>query len=157
MYNEDSILSLDVLKDVRKNPTHEELNATNEEGTLRNPKGERLATVEFIAFLQDKLNTQTQKGGNTAEFYSKEGTAAKSAMLVDIHPDVARAEDMFNRDHHKVQYEVFRSNWLIRTDKRKAELKARNWQLLKDKNPYGMRLVDSKSRESDGYPYLTER
>jgi hypothetical protein len=143
-YNEDTILSLDVLKDVKKNPTHDALNAMNEDGTLKNSKRERFATVEFITFLQDKLNTQTQKGGNTAEFYQREGTAAKSAMLVDIHPDVSRAADMFKRDHHKVQFEVFRNNWLIRTEERKAELKKRNWKPLKDKNPYGMRLVERK-------------
>lgn len=139
-YNEDTILSLDVLKDVKKNLTHEDLNAVNKDGSLKNPKSKRLATVEFVAFLQDKLNTQTQKGGNTAEFYQKEGTAAKSAMLVDIHPDVADAREMYGRDHHKVRYDVFRSNWLIRTDAYKAELKARHWKSLKDKNPYGMRL-----------------
>lgn len=140
-YNEDTILSLDVLKDVRKNPTHEDLNAVDEDGTLKNSKRERYATVEFIAFLQDKLNTQTQKGGNTAEFYQKEGTAAKSAMLVDIHPDVAEAKEMYDRDHHKVRYEVFRNNWLVRTDKRKAELKARNWKPVKEMDPYGLRLT----------------
>jgi hypothetical protein len=147
-YNEDTILSLDVLKDVEKNPTHEELNAVNEDGTLKNSKRERYSTVEFITFLQDKLNTQTQKGGNTAEFYQKEGTAAKSAMLVDVHPDVAEAKEMYDRDHHKVRYEVFRGNWLIRTDKRKAELKKRNWKPLKDKNPYGMRLVERISKDA---------
>lgn len=143
-YNEDTILSLDVLKDLKQNPTHKDLNAVNEDGTLKNSKRERYATVEFITFLQDKLNTQTQKGGNTAEFYQKEGTAAKSAMLVDIHPDVSRKADMFKRDHHKVQFEVFRNNWLIRTEERKAELKNRNWKPLKDNNPYGMRLVERK-------------
>jgi FkbM family methyltransferase len=142
-YNEDTILSLDVLKDVKNNPTHEDLNAVNEDGTLKNSKRERYATVEFITFLQDKLNTQTQKGGNTAEFYHKEGTAAKSAMLVDIHPDVAEAKEAYDRDHHKVKYEVFRGNWLIRTEERKAELKKRSWKPLKDKNPYGMKLVES--------------
>lgn len=148
-YNEDSILSLDVLKDVDNNPTHEDLNALNPDGSFKNPRNERLATVEFVSFLQDKLNTQTQKGGNTAEFYQKEGTAAKSAMLVDIHPDVAITADMFKRDHHKIRFEVFRNNWLIRTEERKAELKARNWKPLKDKNPYGMRLVE-RTTESEG-------
>lgn len=70
-------------------------------------------------------------------------------MLVDIHPDVATAKDMFNRDHHKVQYDVFRSNWLIRTDQRKAELKGRNWKPLKDKNPYGLRLVERNAQIED--------
>lgn len=81
------------------------------------------------------------KGGNTAEFYDKEGTAAKSAMLVDAHPDVSEAVIRFNREHHDVAYEVFRTNWLIRTEKRKKELKRRGWKPSNNKNPYGMRLV----------------
>ena len=141
-YNEDTILSLDVLKDVKKHKTHQELNAVKADGKLKTPKGKRLATVEFVAFLQDKLKTQTQKGGNTQEFYKGEGTAAKSAMLVDVHPDVSKEAVKFKRDHHKVAYEVFRSNWLIRTDKRKAELRARKWKPLKENNPYRMKIIE---------------
>lgn len=77
------------------NSTHEDLNAVSEDGSLKYSKREHYATVEFVAFLQDKLNTQTQKVGNTAEFFQKEATVAKSAMLIGIHPDVAKAADMF--------------------------------------------------------------
>ena len=48
----------------------------------------------------------------------------------------------FNREHHDVDYKVFRTNWLIRTDKLKKELKKRGWRPANNKNPYGMRLVD---------------
>jgi hypothetical protein len=38
--------------------------------------------VQFYAFLQYKLTTQTLKGGNTEAFYAEEGTLPKSKMLV---------------------------------------------------------------------------
>ena len=51
-------------------------------------------------FLAEKAGTQTVKGGNTDEFYAKEGTKNKSKMLVDMHPDVARETFRFGRDLH---------------------------------------------------------
>lgn len=93
-YNEDTILSLDLLK-------------------------AGWCTVQFNAFLQDKLETQKLTGGNTDEFYWAEGekkagqryadggTLAKSQMLVDVHPDVATICHKFRRDHHHVNYEGF--------------------------------------------------
>ena len=146
-YNEDTILSLDILKNVSNNKTHKELNARNADGSFKTSRRERYATVEFVAFLQDKLRNQTQKGGNTAEFYKSEGTAAKSAMLVDIHPDVSEFADMFQREHHKVEYKVFRNNWLVRTEKYKAELRKRNWKPKNEKNPYGMKLIKESEQE----------
>ncbi len=94
-YNEDTILSLDLLK-------------------------ADWCTVQFNAFLQDKMETQRLPGGNTDEFYWAEGerrdgqryadggTANKSQMLVDVHPDVASLSHKFRRDHHEVNYSVFR-------------------------------------------------
>ena len=57
-YNEDTDLSLRILKDGH-------------------------CTVQFNAFLQEKQTTQLIKGGNTEEFYAKEGTLPKSQMLAD--------------------------------------------------------------------------
>lgn len=71
-------------------------------------------TVQFNAFLQEKINTQQVKGGNTAEFYSKEGTYPKSDMLVKMHPDVARLMYRFGRVHHYVDYRPFKDNKLVR-------------------------------------------
>lgn len=71
-------------------------------------------TVQFNAFLQDKLTTQKLKGGNTAEFYAKEGTLPKSQMLVSMHPDVARLAWRFGRAHHYVNYKPFKHLQLIR-------------------------------------------
>ena len=76
-YNEDTDLSLRMLKD-------------------------GWCTVLFQCFLQNKAATQTVKGGNTAEFYEKEGTLPKSQMLVDLHPDVSRLAFRYGRHHHHV-------------------------------------------------------
>jgi TET-Associated Glycosyltransferase len=93
-YNEDTILSLDLLK-------------------------AGWCTVQFNAFLQDKLTTQRLDGGNTEAFYVSEGTLPKSQMLVRAHPDVARLVWRFHRWHHHVDYRPFR-----------------NMRLLKDPNYY---------------------
>lgn len=90
-YNEDTILSLDMLK-------------------------AGWCTVQFYAFLQNKLNTQVVKGGNSDEFYLKEGTLAKSRMQVAVHPDVSELVWKFNRWHHHVDYSKFRTMKLIRRD-----------------------------------------
>lgn len=105
-------------------------------------------TVQFNAFLQEKAATQTVKGGNTAEFYHKEGTQDKnkwrdgklnpegtinkSQMLVDMHPDVARVVWRYGRWHHYVDYSPFKKN--------KLKLKE-NIELPTGVNNYGMKLV----------------
>lgn len=81
-YNEDTDLSLRVLKD-------------------------GWCTVQFNLFLGEKLTTQRKKGGNTEEFYDKEDTIPKSQMLVDMHPDVAKMVYKFHRWHHQVDYSGF--------------------------------------------------
>lgn len=78
-YNEDTILSLDFLK-------------------------AGWCTVQFNAFLQDKVRTQTLSGGNTAEFYAAEGTAPKSEMLRRVHPDCTRLVMKYGRPHHRIEY-----------------------------------------------------
>jgi hypothetical protein len=72
------------------------------------------ATVQFNAFLQYKLTTQTLGGGNTEAFYAEEGTLPKSQMLVKMHPDVARLVWKFRRWHHFVDYTPFKDLGLIR-------------------------------------------
>jgi len=86
-YNEDTDLSLRVLKD-------------------------GWCTVQFNAFIQEKATTQTMKGGNTEAFYEHEGTLNKSKMLQKLHPDVAEVVWKFNRWHHKVDYKPFKKNEL---------------------------------------------
>lgn len=100
-YNEDTILSIDLLK-------------------------AGWCTVQFNAFLQEKMGTQVLKGGNTDDFYLREGskaageryaatgTVAKSEMLARVHPDVARVAIRFKRVHHIVDYGKFRGLQLRR-------------------------------------------
>lgn len=127
-YNEDTDLSLRVLKD-----------------------GD--CTIQFNAFLQDKASTQTVKGGNTAEFYhaegnvedkekwrdgylNAEGTINKSQMLVNLHPDVCKIVFRYGRWHHFCDYLPFKKNPL----KLKPEYQLENLQKLQP-NEYGMKLI----------------
>jgi hypothetical protein len=125
-YNEDTDICLQVLKD-----------------------GD--CTIQFNAFLQGKAATQTVKGGNTEEFYHKEGleegkwienvnsegTRNKSQMLVDLHPDVARMVWRYKRWHHYVDYSSFKKNEL--------RLKP-GFKMPEGNNNYGMKFVtDFKS------------
>lgn len=87
-YNEDTILSLDMLK-------------------------AGWCTVLFNAFLQNKIVTQAIKGGNTDTVYV-DGTLPKSQMLVREHPDVSRLVWKFGRWHHHVDYRPFKANRLKR-------------------------------------------
>lgn len=89
-YNEDTILSLDMLKD-------------------------GWCTVQFNAFQQEKMKTQSVKGGNDKVFYSLEGTEPKSQMLADTYPQYARLMTKYGRPHHYVDYRShFKGNKLIR-------------------------------------------
>lgn len=104
-------------------------------------------TIQFNAFLQGKAATQTVKGGNTDEFYHKEGdldkekwrdgqlnpegTWNKSKMLVDLHPDVATMVFKYGRWHHYVDYSPFKKNKLIYK---------KDFQIPLGVNNYGMRL-----------------
>ena len=105
-YNEDTDLSLRMLKD-------------------------GWCTVQFNVYLQEKIKTQMIKGGNTAEFYSKEGTLPKSLMLERMHPDVAKVKYKFKRWHHYVDYRPFKQN----------KLKLRPGFEIPEKYDYGMKIV----------------
>ena len=88
-YNEDTILSLDMLKS-------------------------GYCTIQFNAFLQGKVKTQVLRGGNSDAFYDKEGTFLKSKMQIDIHPDVSKMVHKFGRVHHHVDYTRFKKTKLIK-------------------------------------------
>jgi hypothetical protein len=111
-YNEDTDLSLRMLKD-------------------------GWCTVQFNAFLQQKITTQYIQGGNTEAFYSKEGTIPKSSMLVKMHPDVARMVWKFRRWHHHVNYAPFKNNQLIRKE---------NIEIPKGVNEYGLQLIEKTKK-----------
>jgi hypothetical protein len=91
-YNEDTDLSLRVLKD-------------------------GLCTVLFNAFLCDKSTTMVMKGGNTDELYAAEDGRLKMAeSLVEQHPDVASVSWKFKRWQHHVNYKPFQENRLERRE-----------------------------------------
>lgn len=114
-YNEDTDLSLRVLKD-----------------------GD--CTIEFFFFLQGKIGTQLMKGGNTDEFYAVEdtedtilkGTSNKSEMLFRMHPDVTKNVWRYNRWHHFVDYLPFKDNRLIYKD---------GIEIPSGTNEYGLKLI----------------
>ncbi|NDB66283.1 MAG: hypothetical protein EB168_11560 [Euryarchaeota archaeon] len=131
-YNEDTIMTLDVIKS-------------------------GLCTIQFNAFLQGKVATQTMSGGNTEEFYHKElgydpetgeaiqaeevlevkdrynieGTKAKSQMLVDLFPDDAELVFRYGRWHHHVHYEKYAGNRLQFRD---------DFVMPTEPNNYGLKL-----------------
>ncbi len=107
-YNEDTDLSLRMLKD-------------------------GWCTILFQAFLQGKTPTQQARGGgNTDDFYRVEGTLPKSAMQVQLHPDVSRMMWRFGRVHHFVDYRPFRKN--------KLKLR-RGVKIKQGEDNYGMKLT----------------
>ena len=90
-YNEDTILSLDILK-------------------------AGWQTVLFDTFLQWKPVTQSLPGGNTEAFYAVKGTLPKSQMLARLHPDVTKVVWRWGRWHHQVDYSHWRGGPLVRRD-----------------------------------------
>ena len=88
-YNEDTDLSLRVLKD---------------------------GWVTFLtyAFLADKMPTMTMGGGNTNELYQADGRLRMAQALQEQHPDVVTIYWRWQRWQHKVDYRPFRANRLLR-------------------------------------------
>lgn len=117
-YNEDTILSLDMLT-------------------------AGWCTIQFNAFLQEKMNTQVLPGGNTDEFYHVEGkvregqayadkgTLAKSMMLAEVYPEYCKVVYKYRRIHHEVNYRPFKRRKLIRRD---------DVYIPRNANEYGMKL-----------------
>jgi len=87
-YNEDTDLSLRVLKD-------------------------RLCTVLFNAFLAEKSVTMTMAGGNTDELYADDGRLKMAQSLLKQHPDVVQITERWGRPQHYINYRRFRCNELI--------------------------------------------
>lgn len=89
-YNEDTDLSLRVLKD-------------------------GWCTILFNAFLAGKVTTLRMKGGNTEEVYGDTDNRKEFAeSLQQQHPDVVKVTWKFNRWHHQVNYKPFKKNKLIK-------------------------------------------
>jgi hypothetical protein len=91
-YNEDTDLSLRVLKD-------------------------GWCTVLFWAFLADKAPTMTIKGGNTESLYkldNEDGRLLMAQSLQQQHPDVTKITRKWGRWQHQVDYRPFKHNRLIK-------------------------------------------
>jgi hypothetical protein len=84
-YNEDTDLSLRVLKD-------------------------GLCTVLFRAFVCRKVATMRMKGGNTDELYRDDGRYKMAVSLYKQHPDVVKVAYKWNRWQHQVDYRPFMKN-----------------------------------------------
>lgn len=91
-YNEDTDLSLRVLKD-------------------------GWCTALFYIVLADKVQTMKMKGGNTDEIYGKTNNRLEFAQsLYHQHPDVVKITKKWGRYHHQVDYRPFKKNKLILKD-----------------------------------------
>lgn len=88
-YNEDTDLSLRVLKD-------------------------GWCTILFNAFLAKKMPTLTMKGGNMDELYQGDGRLDMAYSLREQHPDVVKVTWKWGRPQHHVDYSKFKNNKLIK-------------------------------------------
>lgn len=84
-YNEDTDLSLRALKD-------------------------GWCTALFYAFICDKQQTMTLKGGNTDELYQDDGRLKMAQSLQQQHPDVTKIAWKWGRWQHQVDYRPFKNN-----------------------------------------------
>lgn len=98
-YNEDTDLSLRVLKDGH-------------------------CTIQFWAFMQGKAATLTMKGGNTAELYKGDGRLKMAQSLQAQHPDVTKITRKWGRWQHHVDYRPFKRNKLLL----KPEFIGKKWE-----------------------------
>lgn len=95
-YNEDTDLSLRVLKD-------------------------GWTTALFNAFLCDKAQTMSMPGGNTDELYRQDqtfdGRLEMARSLQRLHPDVVKITRKWGRWQHHVDYRPFKDNRLIKRER----------------------------------------
>lgn len=105
VYNDDTDLCLRILKD-------------------------GFCTILFNAFLADKMETMSLKGGNTP-IYEDDGRLEMAKSLRAQHPDVTKITWKFGKWQHQVDYRPFKKNKLIR----------KRGIIIPDKpNEYGMKL-----------------
>jgi len=70
-------------------------------------------TIQFNAFLADKVTTMTMGGGNTDTVYATGDHRKEFAeSLKEQHPDCVEVVWKFGRWHHQVDYSRFRNNTL---------------------------------------------
>lgn len=93
-------------------------------------------TVQFVAFLADKIATMQVKGGMTEYYEATDKRLQFAQELQRAHPDVVKIVWKFNRWHHQVDYRPFRGNKLI---------KRPDADIPQGVNNYGMKLVKKES------------
>ena len=107
-YNEDTDLSLRVLKD-------------------------GWCTVLFYVFIAKKIATMRMKGGNTEELYKlkdADGRYLMAKSLQEQHPDVTEIKWKWGRWQHSVNYEPFKTNKLVRKPGVVVDKKIDNFDLI---------------------------
>ncbi len=107
-YNEDTILSLDMLE-----------------------RG--YCTLLFNHYVAKKMTTQLVGGGNTADLYAA-GTEAKSRMLFEQYPGVTQMVDRYGRAHHLVNYRAY-PNKLKRKPPSKRPAKPQDLRVVGPSDP----------------------
>lgn len=95
-YNEDTDLSLRVLKD-------------------------GWCTVLYQQWLCNKIATLTMKGGNTDDLYRDDGRLKMAQSLACQHPDVVYVGRRYGRWQHVVNYRPFKKNKLVKTKTQKVK------------------------------------
>lgn len=119
-YNEDTDLSLRVLKD-------------------------GWCTVLFSAFPCFKVSTTVQmKGGNTDKLYKGDGRLKMAQSLQRQHPDVVRVARRFGRWQHVVDYRPFKKNKLMRDPKVKVAEGADEYGMIMRKRESTESLVEAR-------------
>lgn len=91
------------------------------------------ATILFYAFIQQKAQTLTVKGGNEDIYKETDNRREFAESLQKQHPDVVKITWKFNRWHHQVNYKPFKRNKLIKKEGLQIEDKVNN---------YGMKLIE---------------
>jgi hypothetical protein len=94
-------------------------------------------TVLFYAFIQQKAQTLTVKGGNENIYKETNNRKEFAESLVEQHPDIVKVTWKFNRWHHSVNYNGFKQR-LIKKENVFVENKINN---------YGMKLLNLNSFE----------
>lgn len=125
-YNEDTDLSLRVLKD-------------------------GWCTVLFWAFLADKATTMSMKGGNTEELYKLDNADGRLLMAQSLqrqHPDVVKITHKWGRWQHQVDYRPFKGNKLIK----KENLTIPEGDKMTDET--AVNTAENKPKKATGKPFV---
>lgn len=130
-YNEDTDLSIRILKDYKMN----------------------WCTILFNAFICEKMPTMTQKGGNTDELY-KDGNDSRLIMtesLIEQHPDLVKKTFKFGHWHHQVDYSSFKNKSLILKKNQKPMDRVDNFGMVLQEHIDGAwRITDDQDFKLSG-------